>query len=134
MENVHPVGTKRVYIIEDNRWLREMLVKFLSMRAQLEICGSAASAEDALQELPAGADAVVVDLSLGAGISGLKLVEVLGERWPEIPCVILSASPEAHLSNVAKKAGAAGYAVKGDERRLVQVLYNVLGIVEETTA
>ena len=128
------VAAKRVYIIEDNRWLREILVKFLSMQVRLEVCGSAATAEEALQTLPAGADVITVDLSLGHGLSGLKIVEILRERWPEIPCVVLSGAPEIHLGNAAKKAGAAGFVEKGDEERLVQVLYEVLGIAEGTNA
>ena len=119
---------KQVYIIEDDPWLRGILSEFLSMQVHLGVCGSAATAEEALQELPAGADIVTVDLSLGKGISGLELVETLRARWPALPCVVLSGQPEIQLGGAARKAGVAGFVEKGDEARLVEVLYDVLGI------
>lgn len=125
---------KYVYVIEDDPWLRGVLSEFLSMQAHLEVCGSAATAQEALQDLPAGADVVTVDLTLGEGMSGLALVETLRARWPALPCVVLSGQPEIQVGGAARKAGAAGFVEKGEEARLVQVLYDILGITEETAS
>ena len=45
--------------------------------------------------------------------------------------MVLSGQPEIQLGGAVRKAGAAGFVEKGDEARLVQVLYDVLGLTEE---
>ena len=120
--------TKQVYIIDDLEWLRELLAQYLSMQPELEVCGMAANAEEALAQLPAGADVVIVDLGLGEGLTGLELVAVVRERWPDLPCIVLSGQSEAQVGAAVHEAGAAGYAEKGDEEHLVETIYDILGI------
>lgn len=108
--------------------MRDLLEQFISLQPGLEVCGTATSAEEALGELPAGADLVTVDVSLGKSISGLELVKTIHERWPNLPCIVLSARPESQIGDAARDAGAAGYVEKGDEERLVKIIYDLLGI------
>lgn len=119
---------KQVYIVEDSEFLRDITAQYISLQPGLEVCGAAACAERALDELPAGADVVAIDLSLGKGLSGLELVAAIRERWPDLPCIVLSGQPERHVGESVRAAGAAAYIEKGDQEHLIDVLYNVLGM------
>lgn len=117
---------KQIYIVEDLDWLREILAEFLVLQPGLDVCGTAPTAEKALQDLPAGADVVTVDLSLGGGVSGLDLVALIHERWPDLPCIVLSGQPEIQVGSAARNAGAVGYVEKGDEETLLKTIYDIL--------
>lgn len=115
----------RVYIVEDHPIMRETLQDYLSMEADLEICGMAESAERAAEALEAAApDVVLVDLSL-PGRSGLELVVEIQERWGT-PCVVLSGHGERTYIARAFGCGARGYVLKGSPRDLPVAIARVL--------
>ena len=119
---------KGVYIVEDIGWLRDMLARYLAMQPGLEVRGTAGSAEEALAALPAGADVVTVDLSLDVELHGLQLVRTIHERWPDLPCVVLSGRPAITMEAAARAAGAEAYVEKGDDERLLGTLYALVGL------
>lgn len=105
--------------------MRETLRDHLALAPDLEICGTAGSAEAASETLEAAApDVVVVDLSL-PGRSGLDLVEEIQERWGT-PCVILSGHGERTYVGRALACGARGYVLKGNPRDLPLAIRQVL--------
>ena len=108
--------------MEDSDWLRDLLARYIKSQPDLEVCGSAGSAERSLAELPAGADVLVVDLALGDGMSGLELIRAARQRWPEIPCVVLSAYPGVERGASAQDAGAVAYVEKGDIPNLLSAI------------
>lgn len=102
----------RVYIVEDHPVMRQSLADYLCLDPEFELCGSAESAEQALEDLPsARAALVLLDLSL-PGRTGLELLEEIRDRW-QLPCVILSGHGEGSYVGRAFAAGARGYLLKG---------------------
>jgi DNA-binding NarL/FixJ family response regulator len=102
----------RVYLIEDHQVMREALADFLAATPDIELCGSAETAEQAESELgPAEPAVVLLDLSL-PGRSGLDFLAEIQRRW-QLPCVILSGHRERSHVEKAFEGGARGYVLKG---------------------
>lgn len=115
----------RIFIVEDHPLMREMQTRVLDLQPDLTVCGEATSVPEALAALPAEADLVLLDLSLGSD-SGLDLLATIRERWPDLPCLVLSGQPALEREAAARSAGAAGYVEKGDARSLLDAVRAVL--------
>ena len=60
--------SSNVYIVEDNDRMRTLLREWIDELPGLRVCGAAATAETALQELPGlQVDLAVIDMSLQIG-------------------------------------------------------------------
>lgn len=114
---------RKIYIVEDHEFVREMQARLIDLQPGLAVCGTAESVEDALEALPAGADLVLLDLSLFSG-SGLDLLGVIRERWPELPCIVLSGKPAVEAEAAALAAGAVAYVEKGDVHALLDAIHS----------
>lgn len=118
--------SSRIYIVEDNDIVREMLSIFVSDLPDLSVCGAAASAEEALSEIPsAKPDLLLVDLSLPQ-MNGAELIGVARQRWPDLPSLVLSGHGEAAYVERARAAGARGYVLKGNPYELPDAIQCVL--------
>jgi DNA-binding NarL/FixJ family response regulator len=107
----------RVFIVEDHPVYRDTLVEYVDLSSDLELCGAAASGEEAVEKLEgSGAHVLVTDLSL-PGMSGYDLLGTVRERW-DLPCLVLSGSGEPDAVERAFGAGAAGYLLKGRPGKL----------------
>ena len=74
MVSTHPL---KVYLVEDSALLRDRLIKSLSRLAGVEIVGSSATEQDAINELASvRCDALVLDMQLQDG-SGLNVLEAV---------------------------------------------------------
>ena len=118
---------KRLFLVDDHDWTREALSLLLELELGVEVCGTARSGEEALDALPAGADLVVVDLAM-YGMHGLDVVRRIRERWPALPCIVLSGQPAVEHAVAARDAGAAAYVEKGDAPALLAAVVAVLGL------
>ena len=117
----------RIFIVEDHEFVREMQARLIDLQPGLSVCGTAESVEEALAMLPAGADLVLLDLSLFAG-SGLDLLGAIGERWPDLPCIVLSGKPAVEAEAEALAAGAVAYVEKGHADALLDTVYSTLDL------
>jgi len=120
---------RRIFIVEDHTWVREALSAMLSLQPDLEVCGAAAGVDEALAALPAGADLVLVDVGL-QDRSGIDLLATISQRWPSLPCVVLSNQPAELFSDAARKAGSSAYVEKGNAAALLAAIERAL---EENT-
>jgi two-component system response regulator AtoC len=76
----------------------------------------AASGSEALEVLGRRAiDLVVSDLRM-PGIGGMDLLKSIGERWPDVPVVILTAHGTVPLAVEAMRSGAADFLLKPFDR------------------
>ncbi len=92
----------------------------------LQICGSAASAEEALAAMEeARPDLALVDISL-PGRSGLQLVGDLRRAYPGMRILMLSGHDDEHYIREAAQAGADGFVTKGDFQKLLQQIRSLL--------
>ena len=103
---------KRVFLVDDHTILRDGLVELINHSDTLKVCGEAASAEEALDRIPAAMpDLVIVDLAL-PDTGGLELLRMLQIRHREIPALVLSMHDESVYAERALRAGARGYIMK----------------------
>ena len=112
--------------MEDNELVREMLSEFISHLPDMEMCGAAETAEEAIRDLPATKpDLLIVDMSLPQ-MNGAELIALVRERWPHILCLVHSAHGESGYVMRARAAGARGYVLKGNPYELPNAIRNVL--------
>ena len=113
----------KILIVDDHEIVRQGMALLLSCESDLEICGEAANAEQALAllhaELP---DLIIIDISL-PGVSGLDLVKQVKARYPQLPVLVMSMHDESLYLERAFHAGARGYVMKeeGTEKVLLAV-------------
>jgi DNA-binding NarL/FixJ family response regulator len=118
--------SSNVYIVEDNDRMRALLHDWIDELPGLSVCGSAATAETALEELPElDADLAVIDMSLPA-MGGIELVAALREKRPRMRCLILSGHNEKSYVERALAAGAQGYLLKGEPGEIENAIAQVL--------
>lgn len=116
----------RVFIVDDHAIVRELLSDFLNDLVDLEVCGSAASGEEALQVLPhADCDLALVDVSM-PGMDGIELVRRLQQEHPTLRCLMLSGHAEEVYVRASLEAGALGYVMKGDPDALREAIAQAL--------
>ena len=70
-------------------------------------------------------DLVLVDVSLSRR-SGISLVLVLHEKYPDLPCVMLSGHLSALYARRSLEAGARGYLVKDHTLEILEGIRHVL--------
>jgi len=102
----------RLFLVEDHPVTRDGFTQLINFQADLMVCGQAATAADALKQIPrAKPDLVVVDISLAEG-NGLDLINDLAATWPGLRTLVLSTHDEKHYAERALRAGARGYVMK----------------------
>lgn len=84
-----PLEPRRVLLVEDEAMSRTLLAGVLvSAGFEVEVAAAADEAIEAFQAFDP--DAVVTDIDLGAGPTGLELIVSLAARNPHLPVVVLS--------------------------------------------
>ncbi len=102
----------RVAIVEDDRNVRENLAVLIGESPQFTCVGACASAEAALEKLPAlKPDVVLMDLHL-PDKNGIECVRDLRERLPATQVIMLTIEENPDRVFESLKAGATGYLVK----------------------
>jgi DNA-binding NarL/FixJ family response regulator len=115
-----------ILLVEDHAIFAQALLRVLRERGRLEVVDVAESAEEALNKLPdLEVDLVLVDVSLPSR-SGISLVLVLHEKYPELPCVMLSGHLSPHYARSSLAAGARGYLVKDHAEEILEGIQRVL--------
>ncbi len=103
---------KTVVLVEDDRGLREQLTQILNSAPDIRCVGAFASAEEALQQLPARCpDVVLMDIKL-PGMSGIECVARLKRLMPGLQIVMVTVYEDSERIFRALKAGASGYLLK----------------------
>lgn len=117
---------RTIYIVEDNPSVREALVMLIEDEPDMEVCGIASAAAEALAAIPvAGPDLVLTDFSM-PGMNGVEFVERLLIQNPRQRVTVLSGHPEPFYAEQARGAGARSYIVKGDAEAMMEGIRQVL--------
>jgi DNA-binding NarL/FixJ family response regulator len=103
---------KRILIVDDHPIVRQGSAQIINQEKDLEVCGGAADAHEAMQAIrQLNPDLVVVDISL-RDTSGIELIKDLKVQYPNLPVLVLSMHWEAIYGKRALRAGAKGYLLK----------------------
>jgi DNA-binding NarL/FixJ family response regulator len=110
---------KRIFIVDDHPLVREWLANLINQQSDLEVCGEAASAMEAINLIAAANPHVAtVDIAMEGG-SGLELIKNLKAACPEVAVIVLSMYDESAYAEPALRAGALGYITKREATKNV---------------
>ncbi len=117
----------RVLIVDDHPIVRKGLSMVLEQEDDLEVCGQAESARDAIelvrQEQP---DIALIDLALKDS-SGLELIKDIKSRFPDVLMLVLSMRDEGFYAERVLRAGARGYVTKSEGSKMVlEAIHKIL--------
>ncbi len=96
----------RIVVVDDLAVIRSGLRMFLMAFDDLELCGEASSAEQALQVCGyVRPDVVVMDLVM-PGMGAVAATQIIKNRYPHTQVVALTSSPQSELIDEILEAGA----------------------------
>jgi DNA-binding NarL/FixJ family response regulator len=104
----------RLLVVDDHAFMRVAIKAILATDSSLEVVGEAQDGQQATQlcrELRP--DLVLMDVAM-PGMDGIEATRKLKAQFPETSVLILTAHADHRLLMDAVKAGAAGYALKGE--------------------
>ena len=115
---------QRVFLIDDHSMLLDGLALLVDQTPGCMVCGKAATAAEALAEIPTALpDLVVTDLSL-PDKDGLELIKELNSLMPEVAILVFSMHDETLYAARTIEAGAKGYLMKGADITLLMDAVN----------
>ena len=113
----------RILVVDDNPAMREAIAIVLEDEEDLALCGESHGIADALEKCEQlHPDLALIDISL-KGEDGLDLVRRLAATAPSVLTVVFSLHDDAPNIDLAREAGARGFAVKsqGSEQMLARI-------------
>ena len=121
-----PARTK-VFLVDDHPLVREWLGQLIQRENDLEVCGEAEDAPEAMAKIEQSRpDIVIADISL-KHTHGLELVKDLQARLPSLPVLILSMHDESLYAERVLRAGARGYITKQEAtKKILSAIRQVL--------
>ena len=109
-----PATKTRLLLVDDHAVMRQGLAAIVNEEPDLEVCGEAESAQQALALLATTkVDVAVVDISL-KGSDGLELIRQISSLHPHVLSLVLSMYDESVYAERALRAGARGYVKKAE--------------------
>lgn len=105
-------GRKRIVVVDDHPVVRHGIAQLLGQEKDLEVCGEAENAVQALEVIAkTRPDAVIVDITL-KGTNGIELIKILRKLNPRLILLVVSMHDEIFYAERSLKAGARGYLMK----------------------
>ena len=100
-------------IVEDNKKIRNLIQRYLDMQENMNCPVATDSVEEMLDFLEKyhHPDVLLMDIQL-PGISGIKGMEIIKSKYPEIDIIMLTVYHDSHKIFNSLKAGASGYLLK----------------------
>lgn len=119
----------RVFLVDDHPIVLTGFTLMLNAQDDIEVCGTASSAEDAVGKIAASkADLVITDITL-PGRSGLDLLKDVIAANASQRVLVVSMHDEMLYAERAIRAGARGYLMKeaGSEKMLAAIRHVLAG-------
>jgi len=108
----------KVLIVDDIPETREHLSRLLGLERDLDVAGTAGTGEEAIKvAMELRPDVIVMDINM-PGMDGVAAAEIISQRLPTCPIIMMSVHGEANQLKRAISAGAREFLVKpfsGDE-------------------
>ena len=115
-----------ILLVEDHKLMADALVRVLHKKGNFTVAGVAETAEEALERLPnLQVDLALVDVVL-PHTSGIELVSMLREKYPQLPCLMISSWKSEQYVKHSLVAGARGYVLKDDVYDVIDGIRHVL--------
>jgi DNA-binding NarL/FixJ family response regulator len=117
----------KILIVDDHPIVRRGLTGVIAEERDLEVCGEAADAEEALRQVESTCpDLVIIDISLKSG-HGLELIGQIRVKDPRVKMLVSSMHDELLFAERSLRAGAMGYIPKQEPtEKLLQAVHQVL--------
>lgn len=116
----------KIFLVEDHKMMADALVSVLHRNGNFKVADVAETAEDALERLPnVDVDLALVDVVL-PHTSGIELVSILREKYPDLPCLMISGRSASQYVTRSLEAGARGYVLKDDIQEVIHGIRCVL--------
>jgi DNA-binding NarL/FixJ family response regulator len=120
------LNTSSILIVEDHKLMAQSLVSLLHSQGNFAVADVAETAEEALKRLSElQIDLALVDVVL-PHTSGIELVSMIHEKYPHLPCLMISGRNASHYVKRALEAGARGYVLKDDIYDVLKGIQHVL--------
>lgn len=118
----------RILIVDDHPMMREGLSSLLGAQADIEVCGQAETAAQALDLIPSRLPSIVIaDISL-PGKSGIELIKDISAMFPGVSTLVVSMHDEAVYAERVLRAGARGYVMKKEGgQRILEAIRKIRG-------
>lgn len=121
---------RSILLVEDHKIMAETLARLLRTRGDFNVADVAESAEDALEwlsdkEANRQVDLALVDVVLPR-TSGIELVSMIQQKYPGLPCLMISGRSNGQYVSRSLAAGARGYVLKDDLHDVVTGIQHVL--------
>jgi pilus assembly protein CpaE len=102
----------KVLIVDDIPETRDHLTRLLSLEQEIDVAGGAGSGEEAIQmAMDLRPDVIVMDINM-PGMDGVAAAEIISQRLPTSPIVMMSVHGEAEQLKRSLSAGAREFLVK----------------------
>ena len=103
----------KILIVDNHKMVRKTLAQLIDQEKDLEVCGEAENAREALKKIHVlKPDVAILDLVLG-DMKGLDLIQLIKSRWGRTPAVLVVSMHDQNVHAApAIKAGARGYLMK----------------------
>jgi DNA-binding NarL/FixJ family response regulator len=118
---------KRILLVDDHAVVRYGIAQLINRESDLVVCGEQEDAGRALSEIgKLKPDLVIADISLKDS-SGLELMRNIKAQYEGLPVLVVSAHDESVYAEIAFRAGALGYLMKGEAlEKIVTAIRRVL--------
>lgn len=115
-----------ILLVEDHKIMADTLVNILQKKGKFKVSVVAETAEDALEHLPnMKVDLALVDVVL-PHTSGIELVSMIHQKYPSLPCLMISGRNTSQYVKRSLAAGARGYVLKDDIQEVMKGIRQVL--------
>ncbi|HKL18201.1 MAG TPA: response regulator transcription factor [Halalkalibaculum sp.] len=118
-----------VGIVEDNKKIRDLIQRYLDMQEELKCPVAVDTVEEMLEHLEEHGhpDVILMDIQL-PGMSGIKGIGLIKEKYPEIDIIMLTVYHDSHKIFNALRAGASGYLLK--HTSLPEIKESILKLID----
>ena len=108
-----PKSKARILLVDDHAVVRFGIAQLINRQPDMEVCGEEEDASRAMIAIESlKPDLVIADISLKDS-SGLELMRNIKAQNPKLAILVISVHDESIYAEIAFRAGALGYLMKG---------------------
>ncbi|MEM9275982.1 MAG: response regulator [Cyanobacteria bacterium P01_F01_bin.143] len=108
-----PNSKIKVFIVDDQKMIREGLKALIKTEPDLEVVGTANNGEDSIKQVETlQPDIILMDMEM-PGMDGVTATRLICDKFPEIKILVLSTFDTQEYVSRSLSSGAMGYLLKG---------------------